>query len=88
MICGIQHLETRPVPFSWVSSHRELSDAISPEDPEAILRNNEVGKWAKIATALPLPPCEPTYKYIYIYGITCNAPPPPTSVTWGGLEGK
>ena len=28
------------------------------------------------------------YIYIYIYGITCNAPPPPTSVTWGGLEGK
>ena len=55
-----QHLETRPVPFSWAPSHRELSDATDPEDREAILRNNEVDKWAKIATALPLPSCEPT----------------------------
>ena len=28
------------------------------------------------------------FLYIYTYGIRCCAPPPPTPVTWGGLEGK
>ena len=55
-----QHLKTRPVPFSWVPSHRKLSDATSSENREAILQNNEVDKGATIATALPLPPCEPS----------------------------
>ena len=55
-----EHLATRPIPFSWVPSHRSLSDATSPDDRETILRNDEVDRWAKTATALPLPPCEPT----------------------------
>ena len=55
-----KHLATRPIPFSWVPSHRSLSDATSQEDREAILRNDEVDRWATTATALPLPPCEPT----------------------------
>ena len=55
-----EHLAGRPIPFSWVPSHRNLSDATSPDDRETILRNDEVDRWAKTATALPLPPCEPT----------------------------
>ena len=55
-----EHMETRPVPFSWIPSHRDLSDATRLEDREAILRNDKVDKWAKIATALPLSSCDPT----------------------------
>ena len=55
-----EHLAARPIPFSWVPSHRSLSDATNPDDRETILRNDEVDRWAKTATALPLPPCEPT----------------------------
>ena len=32
-----EHLATRPIPFSWVPSHRSLSDATSPDDRETIL---------------------------------------------------
>ena len=47
------------MPFSWIPSYRDLSDATIQEDREAIPRNDEVDKWAKIAICLPLPPCDP-----------------------------
>ena len=54
-----QHLEPWPVPFTWIPSHRNVSEATSAEDCEAIRCNDEVDKWAKIATSLPLPPYGP-----------------------------
>ena len=43
-----EHLDIRSVPFSWIPSHRDLSDATSPDDRAAILRNDEVDKWAYV----------------------------------------
>ena len=75
----IHNLETLLVPFSWIPSHHELSDATSLEDQEAILRNNEVDKWAKLATALPLPPCEPTHPSVIVI---CGGVAPTLAKKW------
>ena len=74
-----EHLAARPIPFSWVPSHRSLSDATSPDDRETILRNDEVDRWAKTATALPLPPCEPTEPSAIVI---CGGIPPTPAKKW------
>ena len=73
------HLETRLVPFCWIPSHGDLWDATSPEYCEAILHNDEVDKWAKIATALRLPPCDPTAPFAVVF---CGAIAPSSAKKW------
>ena len=47
-------LELWPLPFTWIPSHRDMSEATSAEDCGAMMCNR-VDKWAKIAAALPTP---------------------------------
>ena len=51
----------KPLRSRWVPSHRDVAKAKTKEEQTGIKRNDEVDRWAKMATGLPLPEYTPTH---------------------------